>query len=53
MKYNSVFETLNILLLRGVQNIVKELSIIIITTIEMISVKMDLLLDSNLTLFTL
>ena len=53
MKYNSVFEILNILLLRGVQNIVKELSIIIIITIEMISVKIDLLLDSNLTIFTL
>ena len=53
MKYNSVFEILNILLLLGVQNIVKELSIIIIITIEMISVKIDLLLDSNLTLLTL
>jgi hypothetical protein len=36
-----------------VQNIVKELSIIIIINIEMISVKIDLLLDSNLTLLTL
>jgi hypothetical protein len=36
-----------------VQNIVKELSIIIIISIEMISAKIDLLLDSNLTLFTL
>jgi hypothetical protein len=42
-----------ILLLLGVQNIVKELSIIIIINIEIISVKIDLLLDSNLALLTL
>ena len=52
MKYNSVFEILNILLLLGVQNIVKELSIIIIMNIDTIRVKIDLLLDSNLTLLT-
>jgi hypothetical protein len=42
-----------ILLLLGVQNIVKELSIIININIDTISVKIDLLLDSNLTLLTL
>ena len=48
-----MFEILIILPLLGVQNIVKELAIIIITNIDMISVKIDLLLDSNLTLLTL
>ena len=53
IKYNSILDTLINLLLLGVQNIVKELSIIIMINIEMISVKMDLLLDSNLTLLIL
>jgi hypothetical protein len=42
-----------ILLFLGVQKIVKEPSITIIINIDMISVKIDLLLDSNLTLLTL
>ncbi len=52
IKYNLVFEILIILVLLGVQNIVKELSIIIMVNMDMIRMKIDLLLDSNGILIT-